>query len=54
VRFQDIKLKEQFASMGVARRDQIDGSDVYVVRASTADNKREQLSSTRRPDCSFA
>ena len=41
--FKDIKLKEQFASMGVARRDQIDGRDVYVVRASTADNKREQL-----------
>ncbi len=41
--FKDIKLKEQFARMDVARRDQIDGRDVYVVRASTADNWREQL-----------
>ena len=41
--FKDIKLKEQFARLDVARRDQTDGRDVYVVRASTADNRREQL-----------
>ena len=29
--------------MNLARRDQIDGRDVYVVRASTANNGREQL-----------
>jgi hypothetical protein len=41
--FKDIKLKEQFARMDVARKDQVDGRDVYVVGASTADNGREQL-----------
>jgi len=41
--FKDIKLREQFTRIDIARRDQIDGRDVYVVRASSADDRREQL-----------
>ena len=39
--FKDIKLKEQFYRMDVARRDQVDGRDVYAVRASTAEMGEE-------------
>jgi hypothetical protein len=40
--FSDIKLKEQFTRMNV-RKDKIDGRDVYVILATTADRKRERL-----------
>jgi hypothetical protein len=40
--FSDVKLKEQFARMNV-RKDKLDGRDVYVILATTADRKRERL-----------
>jgi hypothetical protein len=40
--FADMKLKEQFTRMNVGR-DKIDGRDVYVIRAATADKRRERL-----------
>jgi photosynthetic reaction center cytochrome c subunit len=40
--FADVKLKEQFTRMNVGR-DKIDGRDVYVIRAATADKRRERL-----------
>lgn len=41
--FRDIKLKEQFARLNVAGKDKVGDRDAYVVRATTADNKRERL-----------
>jgi hypothetical protein len=40
--FADMKLKEQFTRMNVGR-DKIDGRDVFVIRAVTADKRRERL-----------
>jgi hypothetical protein len=40
--FADMKLKEQFTRMNVGR-DKIDGRDVFVIRAATADKRRERL-----------
>lgn len=40
--FADVKLKEQFTRMNVGR-DKIDGRDVYVIRAATANKRRERL-----------
>ncbi len=40
--FGDLKLKEQFTRMNV-RKDKLDGRDVYVIVATTADRKRERL-----------
>ena len=39
----DIKLKDQFTRLAVAGKDKINGRDVYVVRGSTIDNRRERL-----------
>jgi hypothetical protein len=39
----DIKLKEQFSRMQAAGKDKINGRDVYVVRGTTTDNRRERL-----------
>jgi hypothetical protein len=41
--FKDIKLKEQFSRLAVAGKDKINGRDVYVVRGTTIDNRRERL-----------
>jgi hypothetical protein len=40
--FGDLKLKEQFARMNVGK-DKIDGRDVYVIRATAANGRRERL-----------
>jgi hypothetical protein len=40
--FGDIKLKEQFTRMNV-RKDKLDGRDVYLIVAATADGQRERL-----------
>lgn len=40
--FSDLKLKEQYARLNV-RKDKLDGRDVYVINANTADRKRERL-----------
>ena len=40
--FSDLKLKEQFTRMNV-RKDKLDGRDVWVINANTADRKRERL-----------
>ena len=37
------KLKGMFTRVGFGGKDKIDGRDVYVLRATTADNKRERL-----------
>ena len=39
----NIKLKEQFTSMRVGRRDKIGDREVIAINARTADNRREQL-----------
>jgi len=41
--FKDIKLKDQFSRITVAGKDKIDGRDVYVLRGTTTDNRRERL-----------
>src|SRR5882724_98017 len=41
--FKDIKLKDQFSRLAVAGKDKIDGRDVYVLRGTTTDNRRERL-----------
>ena len=41
--FKDIKLKDQYSRLAVAGKDKINGRDVYVVRGTTADNRRERL-----------
>lgn len=41
--FKDIKLKEQFTRLAFAGKDKIDDREVYVLRGTTADNKRERL-----------
>lgn len=41
--FKDIKLKDQFSRLAVAGKDKINGRDVYVVRGTTTDNRRERL-----------
>jgi hypothetical protein len=41
--FKDIKLKDQFSRLAVAGKDKIDGRDVYVLRGTTIDNRRERL-----------
>ena len=37
------KLKTMFTRVGFGGKDKIDGRDVFVLRATTADNKRERL-----------
>ncbi len=39
----DIKLKDQFSRLQVAGKDKINDRDVYVVRGTTTDNRRERL-----------
>jgi photosynthetic reaction center cytochrome c subunit len=39
----DIKLKDQFSRLAVAGKDKINGRDVYIVRGTTTDNRRERL-----------
>jgi len=41
--FKDIKLKEQFTRLSFGGKDKIGESEVYVLRGTTADNKRERL-----------
>lgn len=41
--YSNIKLKEQFSSMRLGRRDKINDRDVIAVSGRTADNRREQL-----------
>jgi hypothetical protein len=41
--FKDIKLKEQFTRLSFGGKEKIDGKEVYVLRGTTADNKRERL-----------
>jgi outer membrane lipoprotein-sorting protein len=41
--FKDIKLKEQFTRLSFGGKDKIDEKEVYVLRGTTADNKRERL-----------
>src|SRR4029453_5337699 len=41
--FKDIKLKEQFTRLNVAGKEKIDARDVYVLRGTSAGNKRERL-----------
>jgi hypothetical protein len=41
--FKDIKLKEQFTRLTYGGKDKIDGKEVYVLRGTSADNKRERL-----------
>jgi hypothetical protein len=41
--FKDIKLKEQFTRLTFGGRDKIGEKEVYVLRGTTADNKRERL-----------
>jgi len=41
--FKDIKLKDQFSRLTVAGKEKIDGRDVYVLRGTTIDNRRERL-----------
>jgi photosynthetic reaction center cytochrome c subunit len=41
--FKDIKLKEQFTRLTFAGKDKIDDKEVYVLRGTTTDNKRERL-----------
>jgi photosynthetic reaction center cytochrome c subunit len=41
--YSNIKLKEQFTSMRVGRRDKIGDREVIAVSGRTADNRREQL-----------
>jgi len=41
--FKDIKLKEQFTRISFGGRDKIGEKEVYVLRGTTADNKRERL-----------
>jgi len=39
----DIKLKDQFTRLAIAGKDKINGRDVYVIRGTTLDNRRERL-----------
>lgn len=41
--FKDIKLKEQFTRLSFGGKDKIDDKEVYVLRGTTSDNKRERL-----------
>lgn len=41
--FKDLKLKEQFTRLSFAGKDKIDGKEVYVLRGTTPDNRRERL-----------
>jgi len=41
--FKDIKLKDQFSRIAMAVKDKIDGREVYVLRGTTTDNRRERL-----------
>lgn len=41
--YKDLKLKDQFTRINVAGKPKIDGRDVYLLRATTAGGKREQL-----------
>lgn len=41
--FKDIKLKEQFTRLSFGGKEKIDGKEVYVLRGTTTDNKRERL-----------
>jgi len=41
--FKDIKLKDQFSRISVAGKTKINSRDAYVLRATTAAGKREQL-----------
>ena len=41
--FKDIRLKEQFTRLSFGGKDKIDEKEVYVLRGTTADNKRERL-----------
>jgi hypothetical protein len=41
--FKDIKLKEQFTRLTFAGKEKLEGKEVYVLRGTTADNKRERL-----------
>jgi len=41
--FKDIKLKEQFTRLSFGGKDKIGEREVYVLRGTTADNKRERL-----------
>jgi outer membrane lipoprotein-sorting protein len=39
----DLKLKEQFTRLSFAGKDKIDKKEVYVLRGTTVDNRRERL-----------
>jgi zinc protease len=41
--FKDLKLKEQFTRLSFAGKDKIDEKEVYVLRGTTTDNRRERL-----------
>ncbi|HVQ39589.1 MAG TPA: c-type cytochrome [Pyrinomonadaceae bacterium] len=41
--FKDLKLKEQYTRLSFAGKDKIDEKEVYVLRGTTPDNKRERL-----------
>jgi photosynthetic reaction center cytochrome c subunit len=41
--FRNLKLKEQYSSVRVTGKDKIGDREVYAVRATTPDNKRERL-----------
>jgi hypothetical protein len=41
--FRNLKLKEQYSRLRVTGRDKIGDRDVYLVGATTADNRRERL-----------
>jgi hypothetical protein len=41
--FKDIKLKAQFTRLAFGGKEKLDDKDVYVLRGTTADNKRERL-----------
>lgn len=41
--FKDIKLKEQFTRLSFAGKDKINDREVYVLRGTTTDNRRERL-----------
>jgi photosynthetic reaction center cytochrome c subunit len=41
--FRNLKLKEQYTSLRLGRKDKIGDREVYVITATTADKKRERL-----------
>jgi photosynthetic reaction center cytochrome c subunit len=41
--FRNLKLREQYSSLRVTGKDKIGDREVYVVRATTSDDKRERL-----------